>query len=115
MPSVLPPLYATWLAQVLAGPIPPETKATCQQCAMCPPNQSSPASAAPAVFFHPQAKCCTYLPRLANFLVGRILADEAPEGQEGQATIVQRIQGKIAVTPLGLQQDSLYRLLAQAT
>lgn len=37
MSGMLPPLYAAWMEQVLPGPIPVETQATCQQCAMCPP------------------------------------------------------------------------------
>lgn len=72
--STLPPLYAAWMDQVLAGPIPEETQATCDNCAMCAKAGDPPASS--TLFFHPQVKCCTYLPRLPNFLVGRLLADD---------------------------------------
>ncbi len=113
MASVLPPLYETWMTQVLPGPIPAETQATCQQCAMCPPHASAAAPFS-TDYFHPQTKCCTYLPRLPNFLVGRILADETPEMQPGRASIEQRIRKSVAVTPLGLAADARFTLLYRA-
>jgi hypothetical protein len=113
MSSMLPPLYAAWMEQVLPGPIPAETRATCQQCAMCPPATGAAPSTPSTVFFHPQTKCCTYLPRLPNFLVGRILADDAPEMQPGRASVEQRIRNGIAVTPLGLAANAHFKLVYQ--
>ena len=54
--AALPPLYAPWLREVTGGPIPGETKATCDHCVMLP----SPGSAPQAVYFHPATKCCAY-------------------------------------------------------
>ncbi|HEY7123769.1 MAG TPA: hypothetical protein VH540_07425 [Ktedonobacterales bacterium] len=113
MTSALPPLYETWMTQVLPGPIPAETQATCQQCVMCPPQASATAPSS-SDYFHPQTKCCTYLPRLPNFLVGRILADEKPEMQPGRASVEQRIRKGVAVTPLGLAADAHFTLLYRA-
>ena len=31
----LPPLYHAWMADLLTGPIPRESNATCHDCAMC--------------------------------------------------------------------------------
>jgi len=53
--------------------------------------------------FHPYLKCCTYLPELANFLVGRILDDQNPELSTGKTTIEARIRAGIAVSPLDLR------------
>lgn len=114
MANTLPPLYASWMTQVLSGPLPEETKATCQQCAMCPPAPGVAAPALASAFFNPQTKCCTYLPRLPNFLVGHILADNTSDLREGRASVEQRIQRRVAVTPLGLEKDTLFRLLYRA-
>jgi hypothetical protein len=37
--SVLPPLYSRWMEQLLGGPIPPESDATCAKCAMLRPDE----------------------------------------------------------------------------
>src|SRR5215469_6021872 len=111
--SPLPPLYTAWMDQILAGPIPGETNATCEQCAMCPqPGNSTPGS---PLFFNPRTKCCTYMPRLPNFLAGRLLADDDPDpdATKGRATIETRIEKGIAVTPLGLYPDPVHSLLYQ--
>jgi len=96
MASALPPLYETWMARALPGPIPAETRAPCQQCAMCPPNAGAAAAPSSPDYFNPQTKCCTYLPQLPNFLVGRILADETPEMERGRASVGQRIHKGVA-------------------
>lgn len=111
MPDMLPALYETWVVRVLPGPIPEETQATCQHCAMCPPASNVPGEMTPLLSFNPQTKCCTYLPRIPNFLVGSILADETPEMKPGRATVEQRILQNIAVTPFGLEKTRLFHLL----
>jgi Fe-S-cluster containining protein len=62
-------------------------------------------------FFNRAIKCCTYLPAIPNFLVGRILTDEGDELAHGRATIDQRIAAGIAVTPFGLGIPAPYQLL----
>ena len=98
--SVLPPLYARWIDDLLGAPIEPETHATCADCAM-----SAPANAPPdpeAVYFNPRVKCCTFVPALPSFLVGRILRDRARERAHGRASVEARIATGIGLTPLGL-------------
>ncbi len=73
-PSTLPPLYAGWIDDLLGGPLPHESEATCEDCAMRP---SGPAAAG-ALVFAAETKCCTYVPEVPNFLVGRILDDPDP-------------------------------------
>src|SRR5262245_42546607 len=81
----LPSLYARWIADLLAAPIPEETIATCDNCVMCKPDAVTP------LVFRPEVKCCTYLPQLPNFIVGRILTDDRPSNSDGRATVVERI------------------------
>lgn len=107
--SALPPLYAGWMEKVLPGAIPGESKSTCDNCAMC--AQSEEQLAGGGLFFNPQAKCCTYLPDLYNFLVGGVLADEDPALDQGRASVEARIEAKIEVTPFGLGQSPSYSLL----
>ncbi len=64
-----------------------------------------------AVFFNPGTKCCTYLPRLPNFLVGAILADQAADMAEGRARVLERIGKKIGVTPLFVGAGGPYSVL----
>ncbi len=107
--SSLPPLYAHWMAQALAEPLPTETKATCDNCAMCAKSdQSTPTS---LTFFNPKIKCCTYMPDLHNFLVGRILAEPNPDFVPGRAALEARLEAGFGVTPFGLAPSPTQALL----
>jgi len=107
-PSTLPPLYAGWMAEFLDGAVPAETAATCEQCAMCAPDAAAPVS---LDFFDPATKCCTYIPSLPNFLIGRILDDASPEAAPGRASIERRIDERVGVTPLGMQTPRVQALM----
>ncbi len=89
----------------LDRPLPNETRATCDRCAMC--EGVAPEMTA----FNPATKCCTYTPSLPNFLVGRVLADQDPAGEAGRASVRARIASGIEVTPLGLGVPASYGLL----
>jgi len=106
--SALPPLYARWMETALLGAIPRETKATCDKCAMCALSDEPGNGAS---FFNPEAKCCTYLPELYNFLAGAVLADEDPATEKGRVSVEERLEAKLEVTPLGLGQLPSYNLL----
>jgi hypothetical protein len=101
----LPPLHARWLADVVDGPIPDETEATCEHCVMVVHASTARSG------FRADTKCCTYLPRLHNFLVGAVLADPDPAAATGRASVVDRIARRVAVTPLGLGRPRSYLLL----
>jgi hypothetical protein len=105
----LPPLHAQWVTELLGGPIPCETQATCEHCAMWPRAGEAPAAA--SIHFDPVGKCCTYLPNIRNFLVGRILSDTTAAARSGRTTVEKRIAGRLGVTPLGLRQTPVYSLL----
>jgi hypothetical protein len=85
---------------LLRAPIEAETTATCHDCAMC---AAADAPADPDThYFNPRVKCCTFLPHLRNFLVGRILLDPDPAMARGQRSVEARIAAGSGVTPLGL-------------
>jgi len=111
--AVLPPLFARWMDDLLPGPIPAESNATCDRCAMVQP------AAEPVedmdLFFSRSTKCCTYLPELSNFLVGRVLSDPDPVSAEGRATVEARIAKGVGVTPLGLHRTPVYSLLYRSS
>jgi hypothetical protein len=105
--SPLPPLYAAWMDELLGGRIPPETDATCDDCAMTSPD----APHGSADFFNPQTKCCSYVPTLPNFLVGRALNDHEAVTAQGRATVVARMQAGLNLSPLGLEASPVFHRL----
>lgn len=111
--SVLPTIYASWVDQLLGGAIPEETRATCEDCAMCAKPGDAPGTGSP-IYFNPKIKCCTFLPALPNFLVGRILLEDVsrqPDLAHGQASVRERLRARVAVTPLGIAHAPVYDLL----
>ncbi len=107
----LPPLYSRWVAELLGGPVPREARASCDACPMKAQPGEDPQDR--LTFFDSVIKCCTYVPEIYNFLVGRVLADADPEAQAGRATVEKRMAGGVGVTPLGLMQPPVFSLLYQ--
>lgn len=105
---MLSSLYTTWIERLLAGPIPPETKATCDDCAMLP---APGASTNEGVFFHPQTRCCTFEPTLVNYRAGMILSDDDPDLAEGRRTVEERLRTRVAATPWGMLPSARFLLL----
>jgi hypothetical protein len=103
--AALPPLYAGWMDELLGAEIPAETNATCSSCAMVVTDSPDDSS------YSPDTKCCTYVPELWNFLVGRVLLDESPESARGRATVEARIDRGVVVTPVGLGRNRAFRVL----
>jgi len=66
---------------------------------------------ATSAFFSPASKCCTYIPSLPNFLVGRILSATDPAPHHGRESVEKRLEARVAVTPLGIAQPPVYSLL----
>jgi hypothetical protein len=107
--SPLPPLYDAWVYQLLAGPIPFETDATCSDCAMCSKDDQSETRS--EMFYNPDVKCCSYTPVLPNYIVGRILNDDDPNLARGRQSVAARLRARLAVTPLGLGMPPTYNLI----
>lgn len=109
--SDLAPLHARWMSRFLPAPLPRETRATCGSCVLCPGGGAEPEEA-----FAVETKCCTFVPSLPNFLVGRALDD--PELGEGRRSLEARIAAREDVSPLGLgvtdDEQQRYRTLKAA-
>ncbi len=105
-PSTLPEMYTSWLQEALNAQLPTESKATCSNCVMCPSAGERVAGVYP---FRPDVKCCVYTPRLPNFLVGRILADD--DLPHGIATVTARLEARTGVDPLGIGVPPARRVL----
>jgi hypothetical protein len=99
-------MYARWMADALAGPIPKETRATCDDCAMCVHAERPLLPTEYA--FNPATKCCTYIPEVPNFLLGKILVDGDPSLADGRALVEARLVENNAVTPFGLGRPPGY-------
>jgi Fe-S-cluster containining protein len=117
MPEIrasLPIIYRDLLADPLAEHVVEETKATCASCAML--EGGCQGTAAPPVdgrsrFFRPDTKCCTFHPRLPNYLLGGILTDEDPGATEGRRRLQARIASRVGVTPAWLHPPRTFSLL----
>ena len=108
----LNPLYQHLFAPgVFDRPEIEEKRATCGTCAMCDHGQVAPVA---MDYFEPSAKCCTYYPTLANYLIGGILADQSEERAEGRRRIRERIAQRISITPHFVGAPRKYSLLYAA-
>jgi hypothetical protein len=87
--EALPALQARWLGAVLRAPLPREEGATCDRCAMLEGE---------GLRFSPETRCCTFLPALANFLVGGGLR----EGGAAAHSLRARLATGAGLSPLGL-------------
>lgn len=108
--AALPALYAPWLRAVAGGPIPKETNATCDQCAMLPAADSMD-----GLYFHPDTKCCAYPADLPNFIAGRILLESDPSMIEGRQVVERRVAARIDIKPSRVDAGSLRILLFGVT
>jgi Fe-S-cluster containining protein len=106
----LPPIYERLLPALFDREIPVETRATCEDCAMC-----SDVSGAPSELglksFHPDRKCCTYYPSLPNYLVGALLSSQDPELAEGRARVRARIRQGDGISPRGVVMPRKFAVL----
>ena len=69
---MLPPRYSQWIIDLLGGTLPEEQVATCERCVM------QTTEVPEGYRFRADAKCCTYVPALPNFLVGASLRELPP-------------------------------------
>lgn len=81
----LPAPHLRVLPELAAVAFEPEPLATCAACAMAPRVPSSPGEVA----FTAPARCCTYHPRLANFLAGQALRRGGPGAGRVRARMAQ--------------------------
>ncbi|MBF5042149.1 hypothetical protein FGE12_07060 [Aggregicoccus sp. 17bor-14] len=116
MPQILdslPELYRDLFPEFFHREVPVEEKATCSSCAMCESSCGNAVAPVDGVsrFFRPDTKCCTYHPRLPNYLVGAILADTDPAMAEGRRRIGEKLASRVGVTPQWVNPPARYTLL----
>lgn len=111
--DVLPAIYAPLFPGFFQSDVPEEEKATCRDCAMCEGKSAQWVEPVDGTsrYFRPDTKCCTYHPRLPNYLVGAILSDTRPELAEGRARIAARIDARQGTTPQWLKPPAKFNLL----
>jgi len=103
--EALPPLYQRWADAFLAAPIPRERVATCSDCAMCTSTEHGTAEPGS---YERTLKCCTYFPRLPNFLVGRALDVDSTGAAQLRRFIADQDQGAALATLLGVRSPLRY-------
>jgi Fe-S-cluster containining protein len=91
-----PPLDRKWLAEICDAPLPVESRATCDDCAML--RKAELGMSELDTYFDPDSKCCTVFPPFENFRVGLILAGDGL----ARHVLEERIDARAAVTPLGV-------------
>jgi hypothetical protein len=108
--ALVPPVLRPLLSEFFDHPRMVESKATCNDCAMCKkPDQPEVKG---LEFFQPDLKCCTYYPHLPNFLVGAILEDT--KAAEGRRRVRAKIEERYGVTPHFLAPPRRYSVLHNA-
>lgn len=110
----LPVLYRDLLPDAFQQrEIPTESKATCGTCAMTAQHAKDSVASIDGVdrMFSPDSKCCTYQPRLPNYLVGALLSDQRPELEEGRQRMRDRIASRHAITPQWVRPPGKHRLM----
>jgi hypothetical protein len=110
---MLPELYRPIAPAFLDEPAPREDKATCSSCAMCRPD-GVPATT-DVVHFRPDAKCCTYHPKLPNYLIGGVLADEHADMDGGKRRLRAKIAARVGVTPMWIAPPRKTSILLRAS
>ena len=107
--DILPDVYRNFLPAFFEESIPIETLATCFDCAMC--NKPGEPQMPGVNYFKPDSKCCTFMPKLPNYLVGGLLSDTGSEMEEGRRRILQRINEKIGILPYGIYPSKKFAIL----
>ena len=87
-----------------------EKTADCSNCIMCKPKLEQHYD---EKYFHSDTKCCTFYPKLPNYLVGAILADNSESMLLGKNKILNAVNDGLGVSPLGLLRPEKYTLIYQ--
>ena len=111
--DVLPSLYRGLLPAFFSRQVPAETKADCGRCSMCAAHCGEAIEPVDGVsrLFRPDTKCCTFHPRLPNYLVGAILGDSSPGLAEGRGRVLAKIDRRVGLGPQWLRPPAVFSLL----
>lgn len=110
----IPELYHRFLPEVFHLEIPPEPFADCSDCPLiC--SRTEEVGTDKAKPFSPEMKCCTFSPRIPNYMVGAILSDEDTNTIEGKERLLKIISSHQGVFPNGVYPTKKYKLLYEAS
>ncbi len=97
----LPSFYLPLLPGVFQKEIPPEPFSDCLNCPMITKEGVEPGKDLNRPF-SPYTKCCTFIPRLPNYMAGAILSDPDPQMNEGRKRLAAKIASGAGVYPNGV-------------
>ena len=103
----IPDFYHPFLPELFQHEIPPEPFADCHNCPMIDEKEELTGSDM-AKPFSPATKCCTYTPRIPNYMVGAILADSEKSMFSGIKRIQERIKSREGIIPNGVYPTKKY-------
>lgn len=113
--SILSPVYGDLLPGVFDRAAVVETRATCNDCAMCDKGTGPVDSLVEMDFFRPDLKCCTFQPHLPNYLAGAVFADPDPALEEGRRRLRAAIADRYGATPRWLGPSRRMAALQEAS
>lgn len=109
----IPSFYHQLFADFINLEVPPEPFADCSDCPIICQNiedvgkdKSKP--------FSPETKCCTFSPRIPNYMVGAILSDINQDNMDGKNRILKAIKSRKGIFPNGVYPTKKYKLLYEA-
>jgi hypothetical protein len=109
----LPCIYKPLLPEVFSLEIPEESFTKCSDCMLiCSKREDIGLDHSKP--FAPDTKCCTFTPRLPNYLAGAFFADPDPMLDEGRRRLHQAITEHKGIFPQGIWPTKKYRLLYDA-
>lgn len=108
--DALPDIYAEILPPLFDELSADESRATCGDCAMCRPDTPEG-----VLTFRPDTKCCTYYPKLPNYLVGCLFEDVEPALDEGRRRVREKISARVGVTPGWVAPPKKFNVLLHAS
>jgi hypothetical protein len=106
----VPAFYHSFLPQVFQLKIPPEPFSDCFKCPMIAGSRDE-LSQDLSKPFAPDTKCCTFTPRLPNYMAGAILSDYDPAMEEGKKRITEKIRSGEGIFPNGVYPTRKYNEL----
>lgn len=106
----IPDFYKPILPEIFNTEIPPEPFSDCQNCPMVS-SSAEDTDSEQSLPFNPETKCCTFTPRIPNYMAGAILSDNDPAMLEGKKRITERIRSGRGIYPNGVYPTPEYTRL----
>lgn len=105
--DTIPEIYHPFLPEFFHQEIPPEPFSDCSACPMISTGTESRETEGSRPFSR-ETKCCTFTPRIPNYMVGGILSDPELALSGAKERILQRLASGEGVFPDGLYPSRSY-------